>query len=380
MARKRPLTYNGENSVSTFSMLFLIRSFSNLQVTRMGTKSRTCLDFGQIGSFPTELGAFERLKKFPIGLTIGKWCTQASSFILYRIFVKLAGNQDRHKISNEFEFRPDRISHFRVTFPWRRIQFSIDLLWNLQVQLTFQMKIHWVPWERNSSYSFQPIVLKLFRCFLHGMKIYMWFRYNHFFSLFLLCELFLVWNAIKVYREWVPYGRNSSYRFPPIVSKHCRCFQHGMKLRMWFWYSTLINFSHFFCFVNLVSSFTWNAIKLYRQWVPCGRNSSYSFPPIVLKHCRYFFAWNADMHGAWIQYFEYFSHFFCFVNLSLFFLREMLSKCIDSGYLVGATPLTVFHQLFWNFADVFCMKWRCACDFGIILGYFFFSIFPIFSY
>ena len=27
-------------------------------------------------------------------------------FIFYRIFVKLAGNQDRHKISDEFGFRP----------------------------------------------------------------------------------------------------------------------------------------------------------------------------------------------------------------------------------------------------------------------------------
>ena len=35
-----------------------------------------------------------------------------------------------------------------------------------------------------------------------------------------------------------------------------------------------------------------------------------------------------------------FSEFFCFVNLS--FLYEVLSKYIDSGYFVGATPLTVF--------------------------------------
>ena len=43
-----------------------------------------------------------------------------------------------------------------------------------------------------------------------------------------------------------------------------------------------------------------------------------------------------------------FSHFFCLVNLVLIFLFlfEMLSKCIDSGYLVGATPLTVFHHCF----------------------------------
>ena len=68
---------------------------------------------------------------------MGKWCLQASSFI-FRIFVKLAGNQDRHKILDKFEFRPDRISHFGVICPCGWIKFSIDILWNLQVQLTFQ--------------------------------------------------------------------------------------------------------------------------------------------------------------------------------------------------------------------------------------------------
>ena len=66
---------------------------------------------------------------------MGKWCLQASSFIFDWIFVKLAGNQDRHKISDEFEFRLDRINHFGVTCPCVRIKFSID---NLQVQLSFQ--------------------------------------------------------------------------------------------------------------------------------------------------------------------------------------------------------------------------------------------------
>ena len=69
---------------------------------------------------------------------MGKWCLQASSFIFDRIFIKLAGNQDRHKISDEHEFWPDRISHFGVTCPCGRIKFSINILWNLQVQLTFQ--------------------------------------------------------------------------------------------------------------------------------------------------------------------------------------------------------------------------------------------------
>ena len=69
---------------------------------------------------------------------MGKWCLQASLFVFDHIFVKHAGNQDRHKISDEFEFRPDQISHFGVTCPCRWIKFSIDILWNLQVQLTFQ--------------------------------------------------------------------------------------------------------------------------------------------------------------------------------------------------------------------------------------------------
>ena len=69
---------------------------------------------------------------------MGKWCLQASSFIFYRIFVKLAGNQDRHKISDEFKFRPDQISHFGVICRWGQIRLSTDI-WNLQVQLTFQI-------------------------------------------------------------------------------------------------------------------------------------------------------------------------------------------------------------------------------------------------
>ena len=57
--RKPPLAYNGENDVSTFSRLFLIRSFSYLQVTRTYIKSRTSSNFGQIGPVITELVALE---------------------------------------------------------------------------------------------------------------------------------------------------------------------------------------------------------------------------------------------------------------------------------------------------------------------------------
>ena len=36
----------------------------------------------------------------------------------------------------------------------------------------------WVPCVRNSSYSFIPILLKLYRCLYQALKICMWFGYD----------------------------------------------------------------------------------------------------------------------------------------------------------------------------------------------------------
>ena len=63
--RKPPLTYNGENDVSTFSWLFLIQSCKYLQVMGTCIKSRTSSNFDQIGQQTTELAALECLKNFP---------------------------------------------------------------------------------------------------------------------------------------------------------------------------------------------------------------------------------------------------------------------------------------------------------------------------
>ena len=63
--RKSLLTYNGENDVSTFSWLLLIRSFSYLQVMRTCIKFPTSSNFNQIGQLTTELAALECLKNFP---------------------------------------------------------------------------------------------------------------------------------------------------------------------------------------------------------------------------------------------------------------------------------------------------------------------------
>ena len=70
-------------------------------------KSRMILNFGQIGPLTTELAAHEHLK----------CCLHASSFIFDRIIIKVAGNQDRHKSLDEFDFGPDQTTHFGVTCP-----------------------------------------------------------------------------------------------------------------------------------------------------------------------------------------------------------------------------------------------------------------------
>ena len=115
--RKPPLTYNWENSVSTFSRLLLIRSFLYLQGTRTCIKCRTSSNFGQIGLLTTELAVLERLK-ISHRLIKWKWCLHASWFIFDRIIGIVAGNQDRHKISVEFDYVPNQTTHFGVTCPW----------------------------------------------------------------------------------------------------------------------------------------------------------------------------------------------------------------------------------------------------------------------
>ena len=54
-----------ENIVSTLAPSFLIGSSSYLQVTRTSITSRTSLKFGQIGRRTAELDALERMKKIP---------------------------------------------------------------------------------------------------------------------------------------------------------------------------------------------------------------------------------------------------------------------------------------------------------------------------
>ena len=72
-------------------------------------KAYMSLNFGQIPPLTTELAALERLKN---------WCRHLIYVDIDPIFFKLAGNKDMHNIMNEFEFRPDRTTDYRVSCPW----------------------------------------------------------------------------------------------------------------------------------------------------------------------------------------------------------------------------------------------------------------------
>ena len=106
------LTLNWENGVAIFSQLLWIQTSSNLQEMRTGIKSRTGSNFGRIWPVILELPALQRWKK---------WYVQLFSVTFDWVFVKLAGNEDRHKSSNKFEFGSDRIIRFGVICPWAPI-------------------------------------------------------------------------------------------------------------------------------------------------------------------------------------------------------------------------------------------------------------------
>ena len=104
-------------------------------------KSQMSLNFGQIGPLTTELVAL-RFKKFPIDIhVIGKWCLHASSFIFDRIIIKVAGNKDGHKSSDEFDFRPlVSMANMYVT-EMRGSQ--VELVDDQKIDLFFQYLFDW---------------------------------------------------------------------------------------------------------------------------------------------------------------------------------------------------------------------------------------------
>ena len=114
-------------------------------------------------------------------------------------------------------------------------------------------------------------------CFFRILKLFL----SHFF--FHFNRLFSSPNTAEMYREYIPCTRKSSYSFRLILLKHYRRFEGGLKISILFFQNPEIIFYYIFCIFNLDFFRALILQKCIREYVPCTRNSSYSFRPILLK-------------------------------------------------------------------------------------------------
>ena len=72
---------------------------------------------------------------------------------------------------------------------------------------------------------------------------------------------------MKMNEQCVPYVHNSSYCVIPIVLKMYICPDHALKLCMWFEYNTYIYFWHFFLQFELHRFSDIYTKKLHMVWI-----------------------------------------------------------------------------------------------------------------
>ena len=138
--------------------LFLIESLSKWLVIRAGIKAQVEFNFGpnQTTHFGVTCPWGMKISHFltwislkPVGQSwsnfmcsiigvgerLHRWCLHASSFIFDRIIIKVAGNQDRLKSSEVFDFGPVVSMAYLYVFwneiwPWHiGLRWSIVALW-----------------------------------------------------------------------------------------------------------------------------------------------------------------------------------------------------------------------------------------------------------
>ena len=118
----------------------------------------------------------------------------------------------------------------------------------------------------NSYYSFIPIILKLYRCCEHALKIcivfvyYLHITFVTFFSQFELSHFSGI-LTMKVNGQWVPCVRNFSYSLIPILLKLYRCCDHALKICILFGYNPQIILLPFF------SQFELSHFGHFSKWI-----------------------------------------------------------------------------------------------------------------
>ena len=74
-------------------------------------------------------------RKPPLTYNGGKRCLHLFSVVFDPILCIIAGNEDMHKILDNFKFWPDRATDYGVSCPWASKTFPIDLQWENAVPM-----------------------------------------------------------------------------------------------------------------------------------------------------------------------------------------------------------------------------------------------------
>ena len=94
---------------------------------------------------------------------MGKWCLHASSFIFDRNIIKVAGNQDRHKSSNEFESGQIRLLTLELLALecWKFYTFQLEYLWGKLANLDQILSVASLGMKKGCVMFFLPILDRL---------------------------------------------------------------------------------------------------------------------------------------------------------------------------------------------------------------------------
>ena len=167
---------------------------------------------------------------------------------------------------------------------------------------------------------------------------------------------------------------NSSYSFRPILLKLYRCFKDGLKICILFFQNPEIIFYHFFPIFNfdifralILQICIWSMYLVSATPPTVFGESFWNFTGVLRMVWRYAYCFFRILKLFFITFFRIF-------NLDIF-RALILQICIWSMYLVSATPPTVFGESFWNLSGVLRMVWRYAYCFFRILKLFFITFY-----
>ena len=145
---------------------------------------------------------------------------------------------------------------------------------------------------------------------------------------------------------------NSSYSFVPINLKLYICFLHGMRMCMWFGYNYKIIFCHFFHIVNLVIFHPFYINSWYLLWVQLLLQFCTDYYETL--HCVFFMVWGCacDLDVIVKLFFFIFSmlwkSFFTLNIQTPALVAQLDARPTGDQEVAGSTPTEVGNILSWR--------------------------------